>query len=367
MEDWVYVGGRRRSGKKPQGGGMHAGRHSNGHSSYVRDARSAEPPPVELAKHAEKTFGEVKRVMSGLEKSEFFAKFLQQLTQVVDEAKAKIKCAICLGLGSLEDPNWSNRRACLYQLSFVLLLGRIHNVEQLFIYDPKIGEVDEDVCGRFGVEVLSPREEAPPEGPQKRGEAQRGGPQREGPQKSGEAQIEGPPSGAAPKEGEQIDRTIPKPRANERTLLFMPHCDVSLYSQVMHDIYVNEKLSYDKVHFLLPLAKTIFLGNSFEYYREHVYMYRPFGIPAYAIRMLKSGGTLPEGATQRSLNRLEELYKMDHFLFYIHKYAREGKFPFCPEHVSAFNDMAIITFGPLPDQLSFWKDVWAEVTSGGPT
>ncbi|GAB64972.1 hypothetical protein PCYB_041740, partial [Plasmodium cynomolgi strain B] len=283
------------------------------------------------------------------------------------------------------DPNWNNRKACVYQLGFVLLLGRIYNVEKVYIYDPKIGEVDQAVCGRFNIEVLSPCEE---ERPVDEGAHSEEAPRVEAP--SGEAHSEEahseeahivephkvvPPSGETPRDAppkeekdDETSHTIAKTGAHERTLVFMPHCDVSLYSQVMHNIYINEKLSYAKLHFLLTLEKTIFMGNSFAYYREHTYMYRPFGIPAYAIRLLRrSGGTtLLENATESSLNRLEQFYKKDHFLFYVHKYAKEEKFPIFDEHVSAFNDMAIITFGSMPDRFSFWLDIWKEVTSGGP-
>ncbi|EUD66784.1 hypothetical protein C922_02769 [Plasmodium inui San Antonio 1] len=356
MEDWVYVERRRGSRrKKCERVSNHAGRRS-GHSSYGIDGTNrsngsdgpfTEHPPIDQEKQAEKTFSEVKKVMTCLQKSDFFENFHEQFVEAVDKANVHIKCAICLGLGSLADPNWNNKKACLYQLGFVLLLRRIYNVEKVYIYDPKIGEVDRLVCGHFDIEVLSCCEE-------------------EAPEVEGlivEPPIVKPPielTSATSPEGKKDDKTshtIAKPSAQERTLVFMPHCDVSLYSQVMHNIYRNEKLSYANVHFLLTLEKTIFLGNSFDYYRERAHMYRPFGIPPYAISMLRSGKKLPKSATQSSLNRLVQFYKMEHFLFYVHKYAREGKFPFFAEHVSAFNDMAIITFGSMPDGLSFWLDV----------
>ncbi|ANQ06545.1 Uncharacterized protein PCOAH_00009060 [Plasmodium coatneyi] len=354
MEDWVYVQSRRRSRKKkPEGGNKHAVHHRGNNSYGIHgtnriNGHFTEHPPMDQAKHAEKTFSEIKKVMTCLEKSEFFANFHQQFMEVVDKANVHIKYAICLGLGSLADPNWNNRKACLYQLGFVLLLGRIYNVDKVYIYDPKIGEVDQYVCSHYNIEVLSRCE----------GEGHL----------DEEQKILKPHSGMYPKEekDDKTSHTIEKPSADERAMVFMPHCDVSLYSQIMHSIYMNEKLSYAKVHFLLTLEKTIFLGNSFEYYREHAYMYRPFGIPAYAIRMLRSEGTLPESANERSLNRLVEFYKIDHFLFYVHKYTREGRFPFFAEHVSAFNDMAIVTFGSMPDGLTFWMNVWEDVTSGGP-
>ncbi|CAA9986725.1 conserved Plasmodium protein, unknown function [Plasmodium knowlesi strain H] len=349
MEDWVYVERRRRSRKKnPEGKNKYGGRHS-GHRDHAIDGTNlnndpfTEYIPMDQEKHAEKTFSEMKKVMNGLEKSEFFANFHQQFMEVVDKANVNIKYAICLGLGSLADPNWNNRKACLYQLGFVLLLRRIYKVQKVYIYDPKSGDVDRNICGRFDIEVLSPCEE----------------------QHNVDEELQ---RNRCP-QGEEDDSTshiIEKTSAHERTLVFMPHCDVSLYSQVMHSIYMNEKLNYAKAHFFLTLEKTIFLGNSFEYYREHIYMYRPFGIPAYAIHMLRNRGTVVETPGERSINRLVEFYKIDHFLFYVHKYARERKFPVFADHASAFNDMAIITFGSMPDRLNFWLNVWEDVSSGGP-
>ncbi|KJP85510.1 hypothetical protein AK88_04861 [Plasmodium fragile] len=351
MEDWVYVERRRRSRKKkPEGGSKDAGRHiaHTAHTARSTCGRFTEHPPVDQAKLAEKTLSEIKKVMTCLEKSDFFLNFHQQFMKVVDKAKVHIKCAICLGLGSLEDPNWNSRKACLYQLGFILLLVRIYNVKKVYIYDPKIGVVDRYVCDRFHVEVLSRCEEE--------GRVEE------------EAHIDQPHSDTCAEEekDDKTKHTIVKPSEDERTLVFMPHCDVSLYSQVMHNIYINEKLKYAQVHFLLTLQKTILLGNSFEYYREHIHMYRPFGIPSYAIRMLRNGTALPESTSEKDLNRLVNFYKSDHFLFYVHKYARQDKFPFFADHVSAFNDMAIITFGSMPDRLNFWLNVWTDVTSGGP-
>ncbi|SCL97805.1 SRR1-like protein [Plasmodium chabaudi chabaudi] len=274
-------------------------------------------------KYVEHIHNGVKKIMNSVEKSVFFENFKKKFKEIKKES-VEIQSAICLGLGSLTDININNKNACMYQLAFILLVSKNYNIRDTYIYDPKISNTDLSVYKILNVQVLS-------------------------------SYISMPKQLA---ENEK-EIAISNLKENENVLLFMPHCDISLYGEVLYNIFIDEKLSYPNMDFLLTPEKTIYIGNSFDYYKDHIYQHKPLGIPDFAIELLqKSEQSETIKWDIAHLNRLKKNFKYSHFIFYILNFLNEIKFPICSEQVHAFNDLSITTFQKLPDQFIFWFNIY---------
>ncbi|SBS81515.1 SRR1-like protein [Plasmodium ovale] len=295
-------------------------------------------------KNAKHIHNEVKKVTSYLEKSLFFENFKEKFNQI-SQKNGNIAGAICLGLGSLADMNLNNKRSCMYQLSFILLVRKTYNIPQMYVYDPKITKIDAIVYALLDVTVL----DAPDQ-------ASKG-------QKEREEVEAGVRENVVEDVGDTIGRNVgvggtPLGSGGQKMLLFMPHCDVSLYGQVLCDLFTREQLRYTNAHFSFNLENTIFLGNSFDYYRDHMYLYKPLGLPSCAIRMLqKNEQSLNVKWKDAHLNRLKRNFKPAHFIFYLSNFLEEIKFPICSEQKQAFNDLSIIIFRKISNKVTFWSNV----------
>ncbi|VTZ67035.1 SRR1-like protein [Plasmodium chabaudi chabaudi] len=274
-------------------------------------------------KYVEHIHNGVKKIMNSVEKSVFFENFKKKFKEIKKES-VEIQSAICLGLGSLTDININNKNACMYQLAFILLVSKNYNIRDTYIYDPKISNTDLSVYKILNVQVLSSYVSMPKQ------------------LAENEKEI-----------------TVCNLKENEHVLLFMPHCDISLYGEVLYNIFIDEKLSYPNMDFLLTPEKTIYIGNSFDYYKDHIYQHKPLGIPDFAIELLqKSEQSETIKWDIAHLNRLKKNFKYSHFIFYILNFLNEIKFPICSEQVHAFNDLSITTFQKLPDQFIFWFNIY---------
>ncbi|CXH94917.1 SRR1-like protein [Plasmodium berghei] len=273
-------------------------------------------------KYVEHIHNGVKKIMNSIEKSVFFENFKKKFKEIKKESIV-IQSAICLGLGSLTDINLNNKNACMYQLAFIILVSNNYNIKHIYIYDPKISNTDLNVYKILNVQVLSSY-----------------------------------PSMSKQLAENEKEITVCNLKENENVLLYMPHCDISLYGEVLYNIFIDEKLSYPNMNFLLTPEKTIYIGNSFDYYKDHIYQYKPLGIPSFAIELLQKSEPETIKWDITHLNKMKKNFKYSHFIFYILNFLNEIKFPICSEQVHAFNDLSIITFQKLPDQFIFWFNIY---------
>ncbi|CRG98723.1 SRR1-like protein [Plasmodium relictum] len=289
-------------------------------------------------KRTESIYNEIKKVISYLEKSIFFKNFQKKFNEI---NRNNINTGIiCLGLGSLIDINPNNKKSCIYQLSFILLLKKIYNISNIYIYDPKITKIDKNVYDLFNIEILICLEKNNMRHQNKEN-------------KDKEKTIQ------ENNNDEKNIQTIRITNKNENFLLYMPHCDISLYGEILYYIFMYEKLIYLNAHFFIHLENIIFLGNSFEYYKDHIYLYKPFGLSSDIIQTLcEYEKHLNIKTNEIILNKLKNNFKEAHFIFYILNFSQEIKFPIFSEYISAFNDLSITTFNKIQNKLIFWSDIY---------
>ncbi|KAI4840410.1 SRR1-like protein [Plasmodium brasilianum] len=279
-------------------------------------------------------YKEIKKIMSLLEKTEFFENFQKKFNKIYKH-EIKIVGAICLGLGSLIDLNLNSKRACMYQLCFILLVKNIYTIDKIFIYDPKITKMEQGVYSILNIQVLSCK------GIYKK------------------SNFESDTQTAHVGEEKTFHYTTIKLNKNERMLLFMPHCDICLYGEVLYNIFIYEQLRYANVHFFFNLDNTIFLGNSFDYYKERIFLYKPFGLSSYIIQMLQENEDILNLKINETHSfQLQKNFKYSHFIFYILNFSKQVNFPVYFEQISAFNDLAIVLFCKIPNKPIFWASVY---------
>ncbi|CRG94330.1 SRR1-like protein [Plasmodium gallinaceum] len=290
-------------------------------------------------KHIERIYNEIKKVISSLEKSIFFINFQKKFNEI-NRNNINIG-VICLGLGSLTDINSNNKKSCFYQLSFILLLKKIYKIDNIYIYDPKITKIDKNIYNKFNIEILTCL-------------------QKNYIKHQNTEEEEDKNNNF--KEKNNYDKNIKTIRItnqNEKILLFMPHCDINLYGEILYYIFMYEKLIYQNAHFFIHLENIIFLGNSFDYYKDHIYLYKPLGLPSCILQMLcEYEKHLNIKINQIIVNKLKNHFKEAHFIFYILNYSKEIKFPIFYEFISAFNDLSITLFNKINNKLIFWSNVY---------
>ncbi|SOV10579.1 SRR1-like protein [Plasmodium sp. gorilla clade G2] len=325
----------------------------------------------------------IENVTCDLEKNEFFKNFKNKFNTINKENVNK--AIISLGLGSLIDINLNNKKACIYQFAFLVLLKKVYDIKQVYIYDPKISEVDRYVCEYFNIKILICSNEEEHKNDE---EDNKSGDNKENnnniddnnnnnnnidnysdhnyihtlkhKQNSKDTHIANDVSLPCTEK-----MNIIKFSSNiEKVILFMPHCDIHLYGDILYSIFVNEKLFYKNVQFYFNLENTIFLGNSFDYYKDHSYLYKPFGLPSYVIKMLNGNcQKLNISIQENHMNKLLTHFKTYHFIFYILNFVHETKFPIFSDHVGSFNDLSITIFHKIEDKLKFWSHIYESLNN----
>lgn len=347
----------------------------------------------------------IEKYISILEKGNFFNTFIETLNKEKEQRGFLYKYILCLGLGTFTSGELNAKTSTLYQFSFILLLQRKNKIKKIYLYDPKITPLDIKVFHFYNVKVLEPKEEMytleelhsqlrktkdqENSTDIKRTISFHGTVFEE---KQNEAwkqenmkwhldvdthwmeikrEIENRRGSWTAKaktdiKGNEKETTDIKDinksdsettcksdsveiihikEEKEKALLFMPHCEIDLYGDILYNVFFYEQLLYSNVHFFLKIPNLIILGNSFINYKNQEHLYKPLGIPTESIHILQQHqDKLKVRLIEDVIKKWKNNFKNKHLVLYFHNYISEIPFPVSEECPYAFNDTSIICF-----------------------
>jgi len=189
--------GRTKTNQRLKQGNEAPGGFSFNYTSKKNGVDANEAPVTEKVEHI---LQEIERLEPKIRATEFYALLEKTLMAFIEIVPQEM---VCYGLGSLEHaPTGSN---CLHQLVLADLIRKLLSIPSILIFDPILKEVDIVLVEKLGFQLLQVNEAG-------------------------------------------------KRLASKRTLFFMPHCPMRLYSNLLWTNWGSF------------LANTIIIGNSFAAY-----------------------------------------------------------------------------------------------------